>query len=281
MSLASRLKGWIDTPLDRLGLELRRKTAPQVYVPPRRDTMPGLLQHARDVGFRPGTVVDVGAALGSFTRLAHTVFPEATNVLIEPLAEYASALRKLTAELPQAHHVPAAAAACTGRTHINVHADLFGSSLYVEGEESGVNGVPREIDCITLETLLPALNAPGPYLVKIDVQGAELDVLAGAEAVLEQAGYLLLEISCFRFFRDGPDFPEVVRHLRERGFVPYDVCGLAYRPLDNALAQLDIAFVREDGPFRRHHHYASAAQRSEQDRKLADLVGRRLEVVSA
>ncbi len=63
--------------------------------------------------------------------------------------------------------------------------------------------------------------------------------------------------------------------------MPYDVCGLAYRPLDNALAQLDIAFVREDGPFRRHHHYASAAQRSEQDRKLADLVGRRLEAVSA
>jgi hypothetical protein len=59
--------------------------------------------------------------------------------------------------------------------------------------------------------------------------------------------------------------------MKSQGFVAYDLCGLQYRPLDHALAQVDLAFCREDGPFRRHHAYASASQRVQQDRRFQVL----------
>jgi len=45
------------------------------------------------------------------------------------------------------------------------------------------------------------------------------------------------------------------------GFVAYDIFGFLYRPLDNALAQTDMIFVRENGPFRATHIFATPEQR--------------------
>jgi hypothetical protein len=56
--------------------------------------------------------------------------------------------------------------------------------------------------------------------------------------------------------------------MKSRGFVIYDISGLQYRPLDNALSQLDVAFVREDGLFRRLHYYATSEQREAQNRRI-------------
>jgi hypothetical protein len=57
-------------------------------------------------------------------------------------------------------------------------------------------------------------------------------------------------------------------HMKNRGFVAYDISGLQYRPLDNALSQVDIAFVKEDGLFRQRHFYATPEQREAQNRRI-------------
>ena len=44
------------------------------------------------------------------------------------------------------------------------------------------------------------------------------------------------------------------------GGVVYDIYGGHQRPLDGALAQVDLAFVREDGRFRTSHDYATPEQ---------------------
>jgi hypothetical protein len=43
---------------------------------------------------------------------------------------------------------------------------------------------------------------------------------------------------------------EVVAWLNERDFVAYDVCDFVRRPLDKALWQVDMIFVRRNGPLR-------------------------------
>jgi hypothetical protein len=152
---------------------------------------------------------------------------------------------------------------------LNVHPDLVGSSLFREVEkDTNVNGVLRTVCAITVDSLVKETGAKGPFLLKVDVQGAELDVLRGAERMLADTEYILLEVSLFKFFQDGPDFNDVVLYMKSRGFVIYDISGLQYRPLDNALSQLDVAFVREDGLFRRRHYYATSEQREAQNRRI-------------
>ena len=91
-------------------------------------------------------------------------------------------------------------------------------------------------------------------------------MLAGAPATLQRTEMVIAEVSLFRFFAGGPLLHDVVAFMRCNGFVIYDIAGHLRRPLDGALAQLDLVFVREDGPFRQHHEYATRAQRDAQTR---------------
>jgi hypothetical protein len=59
----------------------------------------------------------------------------------------------------------------------------------------------------------------------------------------------------------GPQFYDVVSRMKQFGFVVYDMWGLNYRPFDNALVQVDMAFVREEGAFRGSHVFATLEQR--------------------
>jgi FkbM family methyltransferase len=240
----------------------------------RRDRLSGALDQLKAQGFAPATVFDIGAAYGDFARQCHEAFPDARLVLVEPLAEYAAALGTTLKSLPRAELVPAAAAARTGEITFNVHGDLVGSSLYLEQEDSAVNGVPRTVPAVTLDGLRAERGLKAPFLIKADVQGAELDVLAGATETLREAEYVVLEVSFFEFFRGGPLFHDVVAFMRSRGFVAYDLFGFQYRPLDGALSQADVAFVREQGTFRRHHFYATREQREAQDQSLKQHAAR-------
>ncbi|MDF2458798.1 MAG: Methyltransferase, FkbM family [Nitrospira sp.] len=249
------------------GVELRR-IAP-VSAARTRNSLLQLLEQARSVGFSPRTVIDVGAAYGSFTRLCHGVFPGAHYLLIEPLDEYRSLLEQVTHAIPSSRYRLGAACARNGQVEINVHPDLVGSSLYREVETgTGVNGVPRSVRAVTVDAVVREAEASGPFLLKLDVQGAELDALEGAEKILDDCEFVVLEVSFFKFFEGGPECAEMIGYMKHRGFVPYDIVGLQYRPLDRALSQADIAFVKEHGLFRREHAYATAAQRDAQNTQM-------------
>ena len=250
------------------GMEVRRIVP--VPIGRARTSLLQLLEQARSVGLSPRTVIDVGAAYGSITRLCHGVFPSAHYLLIEPLDEYRPLLEQVTHSIPSSRYRLAAACARNGvQLEINVHPDLVGSSLYREVETgTGVNGVPRSVRTVTVDAVVHEAEASGPFLLKLDVQGAELDALKGAEQILEECEFVVLEVSFFKFFEDGPECADVIDYMKQRGFVPYDIVGLQYRPLDGALSQADIAFVKEHGLFRRQHAYATAAQRDAQNKQM-------------
>jgi FkbM family methyltransferase len=243
----------------------KRATEPKVL----RHCLEGMLQQVRDTGFAPATVIDVGAAMGSFTRTCHQFFPEAQYLLIEPVEEYLPALTKVVQTIPRASYdMKAAAASEQPVIVLNVHEDFVGSSLYRETEEgTGVNGVPRNVPAVTLDRLVAQRQAQPPYMIKVDVQGAELDVLSGAQMILRRAELVVLEVSLFQFFRGAPLFCDVVAYMKSQGFAPYDLFGLQYRPIDGALSQVDVVFVKEQGHFRHIHAYATVEQRRVQNQE--------------
>jgi FkbM family methyltransferase len=163
------------------------------------------------------------------------------------------------------------AAACdrSGTTTINVHDVLTGSSMLKEVEGPHVDGVKRTVKAVTIDDLCGKNEFKTPFIIKIDVQGGELIVLNGAKETMKVAELIILEVQLFKFFEDGPEFYEVVDFMKNNGFVVYDIVGHSYRPLDNALASVDIAFVREEGPFRKNHHWATSEQRESITKKLS------------
>lgn len=245
------LKSSIRRLLNRFGLDVVRYK--------RRRTFRGALNHIRERGFEPATVIDVGVAGG--TPELYDVFGDAKLVLVEPLEEYEANLQRIR-EVYDAHIIRAAATNSEGDVELNVHRNLSGSSLYLEAEGQHVDGVSRTVPAVTLDGIHRDRNLVGPVLLKIDVQGAELDVLRGASELLERTEYILLEASLFRFFRSGPVVLDVLQFMDQRGFALYDIHRGHYRPLDGALAQVDLAFVKKEGKFRQSHHYATREQRA-------------------
>jgi FkbM family methyltransferase len=250
----------------RSGAEIAEAlAAPGGYTaPPARMSVEGLFRHAKGLGLVPGCIVDVGAAWGDFTRMAAGMAPGTPLLMIEPLAEYERPLRRMQAEIPNIHIVLAAAAERSGRIAINVHGDLVGSSLLCEWDEPAeVNGVPREVAVTTIDDEMAKLGNPGNVWLKLDVQGAELKTLAGAEQTLRRTALLVVETTLFNTFADGPLAGDVIAYLAAQGFVLYDIAGFLYRPLDGALMQLDLAFVPKDSVLRRHHAFGTPDQRRE------------------
>jgi len=86
-------------------------------------------------------------------------------------------------------------------------------------------------------------------------------VLAGASRTLQQTEAVILEVTLFGTLIGAPQLYDVLSHMKQVGFVVYDAYGFLYRPLDNALCQMDMVFVREDGPFRASHAFAAPGQR--------------------
>jgi len=221
-------------------------------------TFDEVLDHVSRLDFRPQTVIDVGVANGTFEL--YEAFPNARHLLIEPLEEFKPALEKITRQF-NAEYVIAAASDKVGRIAINVHSILDGSSILKEVEGSHVDGVERVVPAVTIDYLCNERNLIGPYLIKVDVQGAELQVLNGGRKTLEETELVILEVHLFQFFVNSPQFYDVVSYMKDRGFVVYDCFGGYHRPLDGALAAMDVAFVKESGQFRKQNFFATREQR--------------------
>jgi FkbM family methyltransferase len=239
-----------------------------------RISMDGVLGRLQPLGLGPRTIIDVGAAYGDFSRLCASYFPAARLLMFEPLAEYKPYLDRVVEAFPQASVRTAAAGSQAGRRSINVHPDFVGSSFLLETEEQGdVNGVARDIAVTTIDRETASLELSSPVLLKVDVQGAELEVLAGASKTLPRCDVVILETTLFNTFADGPLLHDVVTFMAARGFCVYDITGNLYRPLDGALMQVDVVFVPRGSVLRRHHAYATPGQRAEQTKRFAARIG--------
>lgn len=257
MASTSKVKHLIVRAFNAAGLDISRI---RPATGPRASMVGGLAQLAR-LGFEPRTVIDAGVANG--TPELYETFKNASIFLIEPLVEFEPFLRKICSE-HNAQYVLAAAGPEAGSAILNVHPDKFGSSLLKEAEGAAVDGAARSVPVITIDEECARRSLSGPYLLKVDVQGAELQVLAGATRILQETEAIVLEVSLFGSLIGGPQFYDIVPWMKQSGFVAYDIFGGHYRPLDGALAQVDMIFVREDGLFRHSQAYATPEQRETQ-----------------
>jgi FkbM family methyltransferase len=227
-------------------------------ISPDRSMMDNAIKHLLRFNIQPATVIDVGAANGTTVIYKH--FPKAQFLLVEPLIEYKSHLELLKQQYPKLDYVLAAASSQAGEITFNVHNEhLYSSSRYY-AHGFNDNTTPRTIPTFTLDQWCAQHGYQGPYLIKIDVQGAELDVLRGAQEILQKTDYVVMEVLLIGLYEGSATLLEILNFMDQQGFAVYEIIDLSYRPLDNAMAYFDIAFVPKNSPLRKDQRYGTDEQ---------------------
>jgi FkbM family methyltransferase len=200
------------------------------------------LLRLKALGFAPATVYDIGAYRGGWTRLAAEVFPDAAFVLFEANADNAAHLAAAGLR-----HFTVALSAEDGEKPLFLprEGDATGTSLYRENSAhyDARNLVVRSVATTRLDTLVAAERLPPADLIKIDVQGAELDVMAGAKTALSRCDALIAELSLASYNKDAPLIGETLPAITQLGFRCVDICELHRAGAGNVL-QADFLFVK-------------------------------------
>jgi FkbM family methyltransferase len=205
------------------------------------------LSQLKENGFVPSFVIDVGANRGNWTLETLRVFRSASFVLIDADPANAAILKQL----------------CSCRSHCKFFTALLGAEsrqemrFYQMGTGSSVLSERTSADrnelMLRMSTLdeLVAAEVNSPILLKLDVQGYELEVLRGAGKILSETEVVIVECSLIQYNDGAPLFAEVISFMSEHGFVVYDFCGYMRRESDGALFQADVIFTREDSALRK------------------------------
>jgi hypothetical protein len=100
-----------------------------------------------------------------------------------------------------------------------------GNSYYKENEEVNPDTINyfnethrRKLRTDTLDAVKQSKNFPSPDLLKMDVQGAELDVLKGAIETLTSVKHIILELQVVEYNKGAPLRDAVIDYMDEQGF---------------------------------------------------------------
>jgi FkbM family methyltransferase len=165
-------------------------------------------------------VLDVGANVGAYTLLFATWVGDNGRVFaVEPAPDASEGLRThvlMNGFDDRVTIVEAAASATVGSAPFALHPSGGASSLALESVDSGTRILvaTETIDNICkAHTLLPAV-------IKIDVEGAELDVLKGARNTLTLPGlHVFVELHPTAWSAAGLSRADLEQELRAQGFV--------------------------------------------------------------
>ena len=212
------------------------------------------LEDLKKRGLKCESILDVGANQGLWSRMAKEIYPEANFYLIEPQIEMEENLQNFCKEFNSSTYFLSGAGANPDKLIFTVDDDLAGSSFLPKKNDKLLKtGRQRIIDIITIDSLIEASKIKRPELIKLDIQGFELEALKGAKQTFGYTEAYILEVSLFPF-SDVPGIPvfsEVVKFMLERNYVVYDFPGFLRRPNDGALGQCDICFVKKNSFLRK------------------------------
>lgn len=209
--------------------------------------IPSALERLRNCNFDPVAIFDVGAYSGEFARNCRRVWPRASLTCFEVLPARVQELRAWCTSDGRASVVNCLLGAAK-RDAVPFH-EMETASSVLEEHIPQVAHV-KTFPMTTIDAVLETTISTPPDLLKLDVQGYELEVLKGAERALRQISVVLAEVNFIDIHVGVPLFDEILLFMRDSGFVAYDICGLSRRPLDNALWQADFIFVRRDSKLR-------------------------------
>lgn len=201
-------------------------------------------------GVLPATVLDVGANVGQFAVASAKLFPEVQVHSFEPEPDCAERLRKNVSGLGNVVVYPFALGEAEGEVSFHVNAHSHSSSVlplaqahrdaFPEAREKQV----IKVKLSTLDKVFADVEFQNPVLLKLDVQGYEVQTLRGGVETLKRVDYVVLEVSLKRMYEGELLFMDIVRMMEEQGFRFERPVGWLAAPENGEILQMDALFAR-------------------------------------
>jgi len=199
--------------------------------------------------FTPKTILDIGGHTGEFYGLAKSTFPDSYIFIIEGNKDCEPYLKKLGTQ----YLIRLLGKENTKTIFYKTKTDPIstGNSIYKEitPHFKGEQVIEEEVELRTIDSTFKEETYFD--LIKIDTQGAELDILRGGSKIAKKAKGILLEVSYAKYNEGAPLYNEVVKFMDEYGFVEKEILSEIYWSNDGygemmTCSQKDILFINKN-----------------------------------
>lgn len=169
-------------------------------------------------------IIDVGANSGQFSQAAIHFYPNAKVDIFEPLPNQFSKIETKfrgksnisTFNLAMGNEEGTISFFQNNYGHISSVLEINSDNIHYPKSDKDLNQI--EVKISTLDNFLDGKKIPSPSLLKLDVQGYELEVIKGAEGRIQEINYLIIEANLEQLYKDQPSFTEINTYLNERNF---------------------------------------------------------------
>ena len=195
-------------------------------------------------GFAPKHVIDVGANHGNWTRVAFNYFPDAYYTLVEPQDWLKTYVQDILARNGKIRWIGAGVGDKPGTLPFHVSHRDDSSTFVFTPEEAKAEGFRQiEVPVTTLNDIARTSDAPFPDMVKIDAEGLDLRVLAGASEFIGKTDIFLLEAAiCPQNLENT--LGNVIQTMAQADYRIIDITELNRSPKCGALWLCEVAFLR-------------------------------------
>lgn len=141
-------------------------------------------------GFSPRHVLDLGANVGYASVLFASRWPQASILAVEPETGNVALLERNIALYPQIRSLHAAVWSRPAEVSVANPEDDANAFRMTESTHDGSPKIPA----FTIPQLMERLGCEQLDLLKMDVEGAEAEILRGASAWLDRVGVMVVEL---------------------------------------------------------------------------------------
>ncbi len=195
-------------------------------------------------------VVDGGAYRGDFSLQAADSFPAATVYAFEPLKSSFELLTRNTETVHRIKPINRALGAANGNAVFYTNASPLTNSLSKSTSDAmryfqGFNDPKgtENVEVVSLKDFLSQENITGIGILKLDLQGHELQAIQGLGDMLSSVKLIYAEVEFLRLYEGTSLFSEVEMYLREREFIFYQLYNLVRSPENGRLLYGDAIFT--------------------------------------
>jgi FkbM family methyltransferase len=201
---------------------------------------------------RKHVLLDVGAHHGWFFHCWQDWCPSARVIAFEPFAESFETMQRLYGNDSRVQLVQAGVGSVAGSMELNVLNDSKVSNSFLQPADEAWRNIAYEhgqvsrvtVPVTTLDEVFRQQQLGGVYLVKIDVQGYEIEVLKGAEQSLPKIDHIFVESGIQRLYESAPRFNDVFEFLTARGF--HLMAMRSWHRGNHVLVETDMLFRRDE-----------------------------------